>query len=220
MSSLRPFVLDKKLFNADLYRRIQSLWFVDVPQRATTPPPSASKRWWGIGVSEADKESFDSACRSAFLDAIAAHGLMTDVAAAHPAGLDGAGRGAALVHAVVGAEVALLGRRDDAVAARAHAGALDAREARQRQLVVRFGEVALGLEDVDLVDAAILMQRRANRGIDLGTRQPRKIAPRPCQSGEMGDARRVVAAVRDADEPVLESERAHNLRGARQQRDY
>src|SRR5437773_10797117 len=70
MSSVRPFVLDKKLFNADLYRRIQSFWFVDVPQRATTPPPSASKRWWGIGVSEADKESFDSACRSAFLDAI------------------------------------------------------------------------------------------------------------------------------------------------------
>ena len=71
--------------------------------------------------------------------------------------------------------------------------------------------------DVDLVDAAILMQRRANRGIDLGTRQPRKIATRSCQSGEMGDARRVVAAVRDTDEPVLESERAHDLRGARQQ---
>jgi len=70
MASVRPFVLDRKLFNVDLYKRIQALWFAGVPQGATIAPQETEKRWFGVGVSEADKESFDSTCRSSFLDAI------------------------------------------------------------------------------------------------------------------------------------------------------
>src|SRR5262249_42749896 len=54
---------------------------------------------------------------AAFLHAVATHGLLTRIAVAHPTRLDGTRRGAALVHAVVGAEVALLVGRDLAIAA-------------------------------------------------------------------------------------------------------
>jgi uncharacterized protein (DUF924 family) len=64
--------LNKQYFSPHLYSHIQSLWFVDVPPEATSPPEAAIKKWFGIGGAEM-KASFDKDCYScchAALDSI------------------------------------------------------------------------------------------------------------------------------------------------------
>ncbi|PKS11919.1 hypothetical protein jhhlp_001214 [Lomentospora prolificans] len=63
------FQLNKSIFNPTLYARIRTIWFQDLPTTAQTAPMSFYQRWFGLG-SLADRSSFDSTCRSHFLDAL------------------------------------------------------------------------------------------------------------------------------------------------------
>lgn len=70
-------------------------------------------------------------------------------------------------------------------------------------------EYEVGLErldgvDIDLVHAAVVPQRRADGRINLTARQPFKVGSWPGQPRAASDAGRVIAAVRNPDEPALE----------------
>jgi hypothetical protein len=82
-----------------------------------------------------------------------------------------------------------------------------------------LGEDEIGLErgeciDIDLIHAAMIAQCRAHSRIDLPARQALETRARARKPRPVGDARGVVATVRDPDQPVLETERADNLGGA------
>ena len=77
MTSQQPpstFTLNKGIFNEDLYSRIRTFWFADLPPGFTGPDPAALKRWWGLNASQAEKQQFDASCREEFLPAIEALG--------------------------------------------------------------------------------------------------------------------------------------------------
>ena len=65
---MRSFVLDKKLFNPQLYSGLIKLWFGDLPRRATQPDPSAISRWFGLD--ESTKAAFDGECYHTCGDAL------------------------------------------------------------------------------------------------------------------------------------------------------
>src|SRR5882762_7032542 len=73
--------------------------------------------------------------------------------------------------------------------------------------------------DIDLIHAAVIPQSGADGGVNLTARQPFEVGSRPRQPRAISDARRVVAAVRDSDETISQTERANDLGSARQQRD-
>lgn len=68
MASLRPFALNKDIFNPGLYKRVQSVWFAGLPKGATIPTPELAKQWWMASPEE--KASFDTTCRTNFLRAL------------------------------------------------------------------------------------------------------------------------------------------------------
>src|SRR3982074_584340 len=71
--------------------------------------------------------------------------------------------------------------------------------------------------DIDLVHAAIIAQRRAHGRIDLPAREASEIGPRSREPRPVGDALGIIAAVRDPDEPVCETECTDDLGGTGQQ---
>ncbi|OJD40225.1 uncharacterized protein BKCO1_100058 [Diplodia corticola] len=73
MSSPAISTLNKRLFNAATYSRIQHVWFGDLPSSATTAPSDIAKKWFGAGPPE-DKAAFDKTCTSAFRDALVSVG--------------------------------------------------------------------------------------------------------------------------------------------------
>jgi len=72
---------------------------------------------------------------------------------------------------------------------------------------LRQHEIGLELADagdIDLIDAAVIAHGGMDRGVDLPARQTLETHTRAREPGQIGDARRIVAAVRDPDEPVGE----------------
>ncbi|CAI4211485.1 unnamed protein product [Parascedosporium putredinis] len=61
--------LNKAIFNPTLYARVRTVWFQDLPATAQTAPMSHYQRWFGLGPAS-DRASFDSTCRSHFLEAL------------------------------------------------------------------------------------------------------------------------------------------------------
>jgi uncharacterized protein (DUF924 family) len=62
--SPQAFRLDKTIWNATLYKRIQEIWFGGIPVNATQPTTDAVQRWFR-GSPDA-KAAFDELCRSEF----------------------------------------------------------------------------------------------------------------------------------------------------------
>lgn len=76
----RPFLskmsstwtLDRTLFTESLYSSLLTFWFTGLPENATTASPEQTQRWFGVGLSAAEKSSWDGACASQFGSALAA----------------------------------------------------------------------------------------------------------------------------------------------------
>ncbi|KAF2716340.1 hypothetical protein K431DRAFT_289487 [Polychaeton citri CBS 116435] len=70
---IQSFKLDRSIFNQEFYSSIRSFWFLDLPANASVAEMPTMKRWFGVGVSEAEKTAFDEECRrlgGAALDSI------------------------------------------------------------------------------------------------------------------------------------------------------
>lgn len=70
MNTFRTFTLDARIFNPTLYSNVTKLWFDGLPAGATNPTEQLQKRWFGYGLGETAKASFDDACRSGFEQAL------------------------------------------------------------------------------------------------------------------------------------------------------
>ena len=73
--------------------------------------------------------------------------------------------------------------------------------------------------DVDLVHAAMVAQRRADGGIDFTTREAIEIGAGPREPRAISHTGRVIAAVRNPDESLFESQGADDFGRAGKQRD-
>jgi len=71
MSSSRAFTLPKHIFNASLYKRLQSVWFQDID--STAPTKQQTARWFGLG-DPSTKGAFDRTCVENFRPALEAIG--------------------------------------------------------------------------------------------------------------------------------------------------
>ena len=74
MSASRTFILDKRLFNPDLYSRLLNIWFKGLPSKASAPQQEQMARWFGVGASEDVRTDFDGRCQSSFLSALTSIG--------------------------------------------------------------------------------------------------------------------------------------------------
>lgn len=70
MSASRAFSLESRLFNPDLYSRLISLWFKGLPSQASAPHEEQMSRWFGVGISETARTTFDEQCQSNFQSAL------------------------------------------------------------------------------------------------------------------------------------------------------
>lgn len=73
-STMAPnYALDRSIFNADLYARMRSFWFQDISPNATGATNfETTKRWFGVGISQEQKDAFDRDCYTSFGRAIEA----------------------------------------------------------------------------------------------------------------------------------------------------
>jgi uncharacterized protein (DUF924 family) len=55
--------LPPEIFNGKFYTSILTLWYSDLPY-TQTPQQSALQKWYGLGISEAARNQFDSECRT------------------------------------------------------------------------------------------------------------------------------------------------------------
>ena len=63
MSTLKPFALDRKIFNRQLFSQILELWFTDLPRTSVAPSQQQILKWFGAG-DQSTRQAFDNACRS------------------------------------------------------------------------------------------------------------------------------------------------------------
>lgn len=70
---VQNFTLDRNIFNNDLYARLRSFWFQDLPEDAVIPKFATMRRWYGMGSDE-EKASMDAECNIHAGDALAAIG--------------------------------------------------------------------------------------------------------------------------------------------------
>lgn len=56
------YTLDKSVFNTQLYSRLRELWYPKMSPNATHAGPEAMQRWFGFGLSQEQKDSFDGQC--------------------------------------------------------------------------------------------------------------------------------------------------------------
>ena len=77
METVRPFALDKRLFNSALYSNVIDVWLAGVPPRATHVDPKLRGRWFGVGVDAASKAHFDCQCHAACSEALRSIGPET-----------------------------------------------------------------------------------------------------------------------------------------------
>ncbi|OQO00187.1 hypothetical protein B0A48_13974 [Cryoendolithus antarcticus] len=63
------YTLDKSHFNSELYKSLRDLWFPGM-ENATSASKEAIQRWFGMGLSDAQKEDFDSQCHGLAISAL------------------------------------------------------------------------------------------------------------------------------------------------------
>lgn len=68
-TSRAQFVLDRTIFNSELYTRIQRVWFVDQPIETKTFTPGSTKRWF-FNPDRADALAFDRQLSEQFMPAL------------------------------------------------------------------------------------------------------------------------------------------------------
>lgn len=66
----QSFVLDKAIFNQDLYKRIHESWFGDLPANASSPSPEMIGKIFGVGRTPEQKKAFDDELRELFHPAL------------------------------------------------------------------------------------------------------------------------------------------------------
>ena len=74
MSASRAFTLDKQLFNPSLYSRLISFWFENLSRTASAPGEQQMFRWFGVGLGESARASFDEQCSTGFRSALSSIG--------------------------------------------------------------------------------------------------------------------------------------------------
>lgn len=65
MASPQSFTLDRNIFNPELHRRVNDVWFAGLPEGARSAVPANFKRWFGVNASAEDKQALDDECRYA-----------------------------------------------------------------------------------------------------------------------------------------------------------
>jgi len=65
----RSFTLNRTIFNQNLYKRLQAIWFADQPPNVTVATEASIRRWFYHPDKEA-RLAFDQSCRSSFLAAL------------------------------------------------------------------------------------------------------------------------------------------------------
>nr|OQO24817.1 hypothetical protein B0A51_06815 [Rachicladosporium sp. CCFEE 5018] len=63
------YTLDKSHLNPELYKSLRDLWFPSM-ENATSASKEAIQRWFGMGLSEAQKKDFDSQCHGLAISAL------------------------------------------------------------------------------------------------------------------------------------------------------
>ncbi|KAK6432812.1 hypothetical protein LTR95_011015 [Oleoguttula sp. CCFEE 5521] len=63
------YTLDKSHFNPELYKGLRELWFPGM-ENATAASKEAIQRWFGMGLSDAQKRDFDSQCHGLAISAL------------------------------------------------------------------------------------------------------------------------------------------------------